>query len=123
LWKEADRATPEGVILVDWVSECWRGGAILDASDPRLEGNYVVEEMVLVLKIGLFCSHAMPAARPSMRQVMQLLDGDADLPELPHDSAFGAFTSYESSDFMSFPSTHASAPSMSTTDSILKSGR
>jgi hypothetical protein len=111
------------VILVDWVSECWRREAILDASDPRLEGNYMVEEMKLVLKIGLFCSHAMPTARPSMRQVMQLLDGDADLPEVPHDSAFGPFASSESSDFMTFPFTPSSAPSMCTTDSILKSGR
>jgi serine/threonine protein kinase len=114
---------PEEVILVDWVSECWRKDVILDASDPRLEGNYVVEEMELVLKIGLFCSHAMPTARPSMRQVMQLLDGDVHLPELPRDSPFGAFASSESSDFMSFPFTLASAPSMCSTDSILKSGR
>ncbi|XP_062172913.1 L-type lectin-domain containing receptor kinase SIT2-like [Alnus glutinosa] len=113
----------QGVILVDWVSECWRRDAILDASDPRLEGNYVVEEMELVLKIGLFCSHAMPTARPTMRQVMQLLDGDVDLPELPHDSAFGPFGSSKSSDFMSFPFTLASAPSVGSTDSILKSGR
>jgi serine/threonine protein kinase len=113
----------QGVILVDWVSECWRKDAILDASDPRLEGNYVVDEMELVLKIGLFCSHAMPTARPSMRKVMQLLDGDVDLKELPRDSAFGPFASSESSDFMSFPFTLASAPSMGSTDSILKSGR
>jgi hypothetical protein len=113
----------QGVILVDWVSECWRREAILDASDPRLEGNYVVEEMKLVLKIGLFCSHAMPTARPSMRQVMQLLDGDADLPDVPRDSAFGPLASSESSDFMTFPFTLSSAPSMCTTDSILKSGR
>uniref|UniRef100_A0A2N9FMU4 non-specific serine/threonine protein kinase n=1 Tax=Fagus sylvatica TaxID=28930 RepID=A0A2N9FMU4_FAGSY len=78
---------PERVILVDCVFECWRKGAILDVCDPRLEGNYVKEEMELVLKLGLFCSHSMPAARPSMRQVMQFLDGDAKLPELPNDNA------------------------------------
>ncbi|XP_062172829.1 L-type lectin-domain containing receptor kinase SIT2-like [Alnus glutinosa] len=111
------------VILVDWISEFWRKGDILDASDPRLGGNYVVEEMVMVLKLGLFCSHALPEARPTMRQVTQFLDGDADLPELPDDSAFGAFKSYGSSDFISFPFTQVSAPSVSTTDSILKSGR
>jgi serine/threonine protein kinase len=115
---------PEQVILVDWVTECWRNGDILDASDPRLEGNYMVEKMVLVLKLGLLCSHAIPAARPSMRQVMQFLEGDADLRELPHDIAsFNAFTSNEASDFMSFPFSQASGPSMSTTDSILRVGR
>ncbi|XP_059442240.1 L-type lectin-domain containing receptor kinase SIT2-like [Corylus avellana] len=78
----ATQGLPEGVILVDLVSQCWRRGAILDASDPRLEGDYMVEEMELVLKLGLLCSHAIPAARPSMKQVMQVLDGDADLRKL-----------------------------------------
>jgi serine/threonine protein kinase len=117
---------PEEVILVDWVFGCWRTGAILDASDPRLEGNYVVEEMELVLKLGLLCSHSTPAARPSMRQVMQFLDGDADLPELPHDSAcFGNFARVEASEIlMSIPSSFGTGltPS-SSTGSILNSGR
>jgi len=83
----------------------------------------VVDEMELVLKLGLLCSHAIPAARPSMRQVVQFLDGDADLQELPHDSPiFGTFTTNESSDSMSFLS-HASTRSMSTTNSILRAGR
>uniref|UniRef100_A0A2N9ISU9 non-specific serine/threonine protein kinase n=1 Tax=Fagus sylvatica TaxID=28930 RepID=A0A2N9ISU9_FAGSY len=117
----------EEVILVDWVSDCWRKGAILDASDPRLEGNYVVKEMELVLKLGLLCSQSMPAARPSMRQVMQFLDGDANLPELPNDSAcVGRFIGNEAHDFLlSFPSSFGkgSAASYSSTDSILRSGR
>ncbi|XP_023922344.2 L-type lectin-domain containing receptor kinase SIT2 [Quercus suber] len=117
---------PEEVILVDWVFECWRKGAILDASDPRLESNYVVEEMKLVLKLGLLCSHSTPAARPSMKQVMQFLDGNADLPELPHDSAcFGNFTSVEESEILlSIPQSFGKylSPS-SSTDSILKCGR
>jgi serine/threonine protein kinase len=117
----------EEVILIDWVFEFWRKGAILDASDPRLEGNYVVEEMELVLKLGLLCSHSMPEARPSMRQVMQFLDGDAKLPELTNDSeCFGKSTSNEASDFfMSFPSSFSitSAATCSSIDSILRSGR
>jgi len=114
----------EQVILVDWVIECCRRGAILDTSDPRLEGNYVVEEMELVLKLGLLCSHAIPAARPSMRQVVQFLDGDADMRELPcYNASFDAITSNESSDFMSFPFSQASAPSMSSTDSFVRGGR
>jgi serine/threonine protein kinase len=92
------RGLPEEEILVDWVFGCWRKGAILDATDPRLEGNYVVEEMELVLKLGLLCSHSTPKIRPSMRQVMQFLDGNADLPELPHESiGFGNFTSVKTS--------------------------
>nr|POF20148.1 l-type lectin-domain containing receptor kinase iv.2 [Quercus suber] len=116
---------PAKMILIDYVFQCWRRGAILDASDPRLEGSYVKEEMELVLKLGLFCSQSMPAARPSMRQVMQFLDGDADLPELAHDDAsFGTSTDSEAYDLSLFPSSSkGSAPSMFSTDSILRSGR
>ncbi|KAM3739819.1 hypothetical protein ACB098_08G051000 [Castanea mollissima] len=117
----------EDIILVDWVFECWRRGAILDAGDPRLEGNYVVEAMELVLKLGLLCSHSVPAARPSMRQVMQFLDGNANLPELPDGSTFfGTFKGNEEHDFLlSFPSSSGkgSAASLSSTDSILINGR
>ncbi|KAJ6408967.1 hypothetical protein OIU84_008630 [Salix udensis] len=74
---------PEEVVLVDWVFECWKSGAILGTVDPRLEGNYVEEEMELVLKLGLLCTYRTPSARPSMRQVVQYLDGNATLPDLP----------------------------------------
>ncbi|KAM3691972.1 hypothetical protein ACJW31_08G052000 [Castanea mollissima] len=119
------RGLPAEMILVDYVFQCWRKGAILNASDPRLEGSFVKEEMELVLKLGLFCSQSMPAARPSMRQVMQFLDGDVDLPELPHDDAcFGTSTSSEAYCLSLFPSSSkGSAPSMFSTDSILRSGR
>ncbi|KAJ6715954.1 hypothetical protein OIU74_008651 [Salix koriyanagi] len=81
---------PEEVVLVEWVFECWKRGAILGTADPRLEGNYVEEEMELVLKLGLLCTHGTPAARPSMRQGMQYLDGNATLPDLPlHDAGTG----------------------------------
>ncbi|KAG6631391.1 L-type lectin-domain containing receptor kinase IV.1-like [Carya illinoinensis] len=117
---------PEELVLVDWVFECWSKGDILRASDPRLEGNYVVEEMVLVLKLGLLCSHVNPAARPSMRRVMQFLDCDADLPNIPYDSSsFGRVTSSETLDFLWSPPSsfvQPSNPSMSSTVSILKDG-
>ncbi|KAG2673370.1 hypothetical protein I3760_13G088100 [Carya illinoinensis] len=118
---------PEELVLVDWVFECWSKGDILRASDPRLEGNYVVEEMVLVLKLGLLCSHVNPATRPSMRRVMQFLNCDADLPNIPYDSSsFGRVTSSETLDFLWSPPSsfvQSSNPSMSSTISILKGGR
>ncbi|XP_037492694.1 L-type lectin-domain containing receptor kinase SIT2-like [Jatropha curcas] len=73
---------PQEVILADWVLERWKSGQILETSDPKLEGKYMVEEMELVLKLGLLCAHPIPAARPIMRQVVQYLDGKASLPEI-----------------------------------------
>ncbi|RZC66217.1 hypothetical protein C5167_009915 [Papaver somniferum] len=71
----------ESEILVDWVLNCWRSGAILQTSDPILRNEYVKEEMELVLKLGLVCSQNDANARPSMRQAMQYLDGELALPQ------------------------------------------
>ncbi|XP_021715389.1 L-type lectin-domain containing receptor kinase IV.1-like [Chenopodium quinoa] len=75
----------EDLVLVDWVFDCWKKGAILETSDPKLGGSFVSEEMELVLKLGLHCSHCKPEVRPSMRQAVQFLHGDAVLPDVPSD--------------------------------------
>ncbi|KAJ0021735.1 hypothetical protein Pint_32749 [Pistacia integerrima] len=115
------------VYLVEWIIDCWKRGAIIDASDPRLEGIYAEEQMELVLKLGLFCSHPNPAARPNMRQLMQYLDGDATLPDIsPDSSSIDVFiTNNEASSSGSFPSLFESNSTltMSTSDSVLKEGR
>jgi len=52
----------------------WKSGEILEAKDVYLGTNYVSsEEVELVLKLGLLCSHLEPLARPSMRQVVQYI--------------------------------------------------
>jgi serine/threonine protein kinase len=59
----------EPLALGDWVLEAWQSGSIIHAVDRRLD-DYV-EEIALVMKLGLLCSHPSPNARPCMRLVMQ----------------------------------------------------
>ncbi|KAI9388255.1 hypothetical protein POPTR_009G035601v4 [Populus trichocarpa] len=119
---------PEEVVLVDWVLECWKRGVILGTVDPRFEGNHVEEEMELVLKLGLLCTHRTPAARPSMRQAVQYLDGNATLPDLPlHGAGIGLVpvsneASREHVLTMPISSDGISSYSLSSSESIL-SGR
>uniref|UniRef100_A0A453DX97 Protein kinase domain-containing protein n=1 Tax=Aegilops tauschii subsp. strangulata TaxID=200361 RepID=A0A453DX97_AEGTS len=72
----------ELLVLVQWVRNTWAScsGLIVDTVDPRLD-DFVTNEAELVLKLGLLCSHPLPAARPGMRLVMHYLDGDLPLPE------------------------------------------
>ncbi|KAL7169210.1 hypothetical protein ACSBR2_034283 [Camellia fascicularis] len=56
-------------------------GNILEAIDQSLGTEYVVEEAELVLKLGLLCSHAVAAARPSMSVAIKYLEGEAKLPD------------------------------------------
>ncbi|KAH9661561.1 protein kinase domain-containing protein [Citrus sinensis] len=114
--------------LVDWVIDCWKRGCILDVIDSRLEGLYVEEQMELVLKLGLFCSHPNPAARPNMPQLMQYLDSDAKFPDTALDSfmiSVSTANNEASENVISFLALLGTSSSctMSTIDSILVEGR
>eukprot|EP01018_Ginkgo_biloba_P039445 Gb_30555 [translate_table: standard] len=65
---------PEELVLVDWVWELFRKNMILVAADAKLSGKYVVEEMEKVLELGVICCHPEAEVRPSMRQVLQILE-------------------------------------------------
>ncbi|KAB5552197.1 hypothetical protein DKX38_009508 [Salix brachista] len=67
-------------ILMDSGIQYHRTGGIIDAADPKLNSAFVVEEMELVLGLGLLCSHRKPNARPTMRQVIRYLNWEAQLP-------------------------------------------
>ncbi|KAM0825105.1 hypothetical protein ACQ4PT_069776 [Festuca glaucescens] len=81
------------IVLVDWVIEQWRSGMIMDAVDTRIPKGFSQDKVSLVLKLALLCSHPLPAARPTMRQVMKYLDGDMLLPDLS--PAYLSFTMLE----------------------------
>ncbi|KAG0565402.1 hypothetical protein KC19_8G187300 [Ceratodon purpureus] len=71
------------VLLVDHVWEMWGNSQILNTADPNLAGMYDADEMTKVLCLGLLCSHPSPGERPSMRQVLLMLNGDVSLPHVP----------------------------------------
>lgn len=73
------------LLLVDWVREMHSQGQITRVIDPTLQNNYRSVEADLVLTLGLLCSHPHPDYRPTMRRVVQFLQGDATLPPLPRD--------------------------------------
>ncbi|XP_059666299.1 L-type lectin-domain containing receptor kinase S.4-like [Cornus florida] len=76
------KALPEELILLDWVWDRWKEGAIFDVVDKRLRGEYDEVEVVVVIKLGLMCSNNEPSGRPSMRQVVRYLEGEVGLPEV-----------------------------------------
>ncbi|KAL1209937.1 L-type lectin-domain containing receptor kinase IV.1 [Cardamine amara subsp. amara] len=79
---EIQHETDETFLLVDWVFGLWTKGNILAAKDPNMGSEFDEKEVEMVLKLGLLCSHSDPRARPTMRQVLHYLRGDAKLPEL-----------------------------------------
>ncbi|THG01679.1 L-type lectin-domain containing receptor kinase V.9-like [Camellia sinensis] len=111
------RASPEKIILIDWVLECLESGNILEAIDQSLGAEYVIEEAELVLKLGLLCSHAVAAARSSISDVVKYLEGEAQLPdnfsEIIKSQDFGEASNGEDVPLISVPSVTITEPFIS----------
>jgi serine/threonine protein kinase len=69
--------------LVEWVWSLHREGRLLAAADAGLAGEFDEGEMRRILYVGLACSHPDPLARPTMRGVVQMLVGEAEVPIVP----------------------------------------
>nr|AKV93678.1 clade VIII lectin receptor kinase [Nicotiana benthamiana] len=83
--RETTRVEKVGVNsnLVEWVWGLHREGNLLMAADSRLCGEFDEGEMRRVLMVGLACSQPDPMVRPTMRSVVQMLVGEAEVPIVP----------------------------------------
>lgn len=62
-----------------------QGGSVIDLLDPRLEGNADIEEVTRIIKVASWCVQDNESQRPTMGQVVQLLEGilELNLPPVP----------------------------------------
>ncbi|KAL8231595.1 hypothetical protein R6Q57_001373 [Mikania cordata] len=59
--------------LLQTVWKLYKEGIVSEAIDPLLKGNFPHDEALEVLQIGLLCTQASAALRPSMAEVVELL--------------------------------------------------
>ena len=71
------------VNLVDWVWGLYAEGRIIEAADKKLNGEFEEEEMKKLLLLGLSCANPDSSERPTMRRVLQLLNGEAEPAYVP----------------------------------------
>ncbi|XP_022151362.1 probable L-type lectin-domain containing receptor kinase S.5 [Momordica charantia] len=71
--------------ITNWVWEFQERGEIVEAGDGRIGGQHEEEEMERALIVGLACCHPNPHERPTMKNVLKVLKGEADPPILPHE--------------------------------------
>lgn len=72
-----DPAFGESIDIVEWILRKMKGNRGLEeALDPSIAGQckHVQEEMLLVLRIALLCTAKLPKDRPSMRDVVTMLE-------------------------------------------------
>ncbi|KAL4581073.1 hypothetical protein LXL04_017281 [Taraxacum kok-saghyz] len=77
------KVAKEETRMVEWVWELFGQRKVLEAADRRLKGDYNKQEMECLMVVGLWCAHPDSSFRPSMRQVVQALNFQSPLPELP----------------------------------------
>ena len=65
------------VTIVDWASPLVCENKFNEIVDPRLNGNYVKEELKRVVIAGLICTQVFPEKRPGMLDVVELLKGES----------------------------------------------
>ncbi|CAI9784496.1 unnamed protein product [Fraxinus pennsylvanica] len=66
-------STNEVVILCEYVRSLVERGSALNCFDRRLRG-FSENELIQVMKLGLICTSEVPSRRPSMAEVVQILE-------------------------------------------------
>ncbi|XP_022642176.1 PTI1-like tyrosine-protein kinase At3g15890 isoform X2 [Vigna radiata var. radiata] len=63
--------------IVDWALPLVCEKKFSEIADPRLNGNYVEEELKRVVLVALMCAQDLPEKRPTMLDVVELLRGES----------------------------------------------
>ncbi|CAA7018404.1 unnamed protein product [Microthlaspi erraticum] len=73
----------DGTVLIEFMWSLWEKGKVLDGADVMLKGEFDAEEMERVLMVGMVCSHPDCEKRPSVKDAVRIIRGEAPLPVLP----------------------------------------
>lgn len=69
--------------LVEWIWNLYGSAELLSAVDRRLNLIYDMRQVECLMIVGLWCAHPDRNLRPSIRQAMQVLNFEVELPSLP----------------------------------------
>ncbi|KAF8017500.1 hypothetical protein BT93_H2621 [Corymbia citriodora subsp. variegata] len=69
--------------LVEWVWDLFGNRKLLEAIDERMGSDFEEKQVVCLMMVGLWCAHPDWTLRPSIRQAIQVLKFEADVPNLP----------------------------------------
>ncbi|XP_074381265.1 L-type lectin-domain containing receptor kinase IX.1-like [Apium graveolens] len=69
--------------LVEWIWNLYGSEDLLSAADERLNTIYDARQVECLMIVGLWCAHPDCNLRPSIRQVIQVLNFEVALPSLP----------------------------------------
>ncbi|XP_028801446.1 L-type lectin-domain containing receptor kinase IX.1-like [Neltuma alba] len=77
------KAPEDEINIVQSVWDLYGSGRILEAVDPRLQGDFNHDQVECLMLVGLWCAHPDQNRRPSIRQAIHVLNFEATIPSLP----------------------------------------
>ncbi|XP_076928025.1 putative LRR receptor-like serine/threonine-protein kinase At1g07650 [Bidens hawaiensis] len=73
------RPTEESICFVDWVVSLKQKGSLMDLVDHELCSNFNKKEALRMIEIALLCINKSPALRPTMSEVVNMLEGHIEI--------------------------------------------
>jgi len=70
-------------LITDWAWSLVKIGRTSEIIDERIRQSEANSEMERFVLVGILCSHVMVAFRPRMVEAVKMLDGVAEIPEIP----------------------------------------
>jgi serine/threonine protein kinase len=84
--EEMEQQDEEKAILTDWAYDCYKDGAV----DALVEGDHEAladkEKLEKLVMIAIWCVQEDPCLRPTMRNVIHMLEGTVEVPVPPYPS-------------------------------------
>ncbi|KAI7737029.1 hypothetical protein M8C21_007529 [Ambrosia artemisiifolia] len=85
------KAQENQIWLLEWIWELYGTNTLLEGVDPCLGSDFDKEEIKHLMIIGLWCVHPDSDVRPTMRQVIRVLNSEAPLPIFPSKMAISSY--------------------------------
>ncbi|OMO82776.1 hypothetical protein COLO4_22837 [Corchorus olitorius] len=70
------------VCLLDWALVEQQKGNLMELVDPKVGTEFNKEEAMTIIKVALLCTNSSPALRPTMSQVVSMLEGRTAVHEI-----------------------------------------
>ncbi|GMI89332.1 hypothetical protein like AT5G25930 [Hibiscus trionum] len=72
--REPNNTNEVDIGLVEWARQhSFEDKSIAEVLDPEVKESSCLEEMIMVYKVGIVCTRASPSTRPSMKEVLHVL--------------------------------------------------
>ncbi|KAI3696992.1 hypothetical protein L6452_29679 [Arctium lappa] len=75
-------------VLTDWAWDCYHEGRVDAFVENDMEGLDDLKRLTTFVKVGLWCVQENPCLRPTMREVIQILEGVVEVTEPPCPSPY-----------------------------------